>query len=128
MDTITNLTTSIKNAYIVNKRTVRVPATRINAKLGKILFNEGFINNIREHKEGKKSFLIFTFKYRKKKETRITLKRISKPGQRIYSNFRKIPKVLNGIGIVILSTSQGIMTDHEARQKKIGGEILCYAW
>nr|ANZ53607.1 ribosomal protein S8 [Gnetum gnemon] len=128
MDTIANLITSIKNAYIVKKQTVRVNATRINENFGRILLQEGFIRNIREHKDGQKFFLIFTLKYRKRGEKIITLKRISKPSRRIYSDFPKIPKVLGGMGIVILSTSQGIMTDREARKKKIGGELLCFVW
>nr|YP_009117878.1 ribosomal protein S8 [Gnetum gnemon]AJE71505.1 ribosomal protein S8 [Gnetum gnemon]ALK01084.1 ribosomal protein S8 [Gnetum gnemon] len=128
MDTIANLITSIKNAYIVKKQTVRVNATRINENFGRILLQEGFIRNIREHKDGQKFFLIFTLKYRKRGEKIITLKRISRPSWRIYSDFPKIPKVLGGMGIVILSTSQGIMTDREARKKKIGGELLCFVW
>nr|YP_009193249.1 ribosomal protein S8 [Gnetum ula]BAN16901.1 ribosomal protein S8 [Gnetum ula]BAT70158.1 ribosomal protein S8 [Gnetum ula] len=128
MDTITNLITSIKNAYIAKKQTVRVNATRINENFGRILLQEGFIRNIREHKDGQKFFLIFTLKYQKRGEKIINLKRISRPGRRIYSDFPKIPKVLGGMGIVILSTSQGIMTDQEARKKKIGGELLCFVW
>nr|YP_001876612.1 ribosomal protein S8 [Welwitschia mirabilis]B2Y1Z5.1 RecName: Full=Small ribosomal subunit protein uS8c; AltName: Full=30S ribosomal protein S8, chloroplastic [Welwitschia mirabilis]ABY26825.1 ribosomal protein S8 [Welwitschia mirabilis]AMA21078.1 ribosomal protein S8 [Welwitschia mirabilis]BAH11193.1 ribosomal protein S8 [Welwitschia mirabilis] len=128
MDTIANLITSIRNAYIVDKKIVRVTATRTNENIGRILLQEGFIKSIREHKDGQKSFLIFTLKYRKKKEKRITLKRISKPGRKIYSDFPNMPKVLGGMGIAIVSTSRGIMTDREARQKKIGGEILCYVW
>nr|YP_009379911.1 ribosomal protein S8 [Dacrycarpus imbricatus]QHX99678.1 ribosomal protein S8 [Dacrycarpus imbricatus]BAX56439.1 ribosomal protein S8 [Dacrycarpus imbricatus] len=122
--------TVIRNADMVKKRTVRVATTNITEKIGRILVREGFIKDVREHREGQKSLLISTSKYRKrKKNTYITaLKRTSKPGLRIYSNSREIPKVLGGMGIVILSTSQGIMTDREARQKKIGGEILCYVW
>nr|YP_009512045.1 ribosomal protein S8 [Araucaria angustifolia]AXI97971.1 ribosomal protein S8 [Araucaria angustifolia] len=122
--------TFIRNADMVKKKTVRVAATNITEKIGRILLREGFIEDIREHREGQKSFLVLTLRYRKrKKKTYITTsKRTSKPGLRIYSNSREIPKVLGGMGIVILSTSQGIMTDREARQKKIGGEILCYVW
>nr|YP_009121336.1 ribosomal protein S8 [Araucaria heterophylla]YP_009144080.1 ribosomal protein S8 [Wollemia nobilis]YP_009722054.1 ribosomal protein S8 [Araucaria araucana]YP_009917299.1 ribosomal protein S8 [Araucaria cunninghamii]AJF42025.1 ribosomal protein S8 [Araucaria scopulorum]AJF42108.1 ribosomal protein S8 [Araucaria muelleri]AJF42349.1 ribosomal protein S8 [Araucaria subulata]AJF42431.1 ribosomal protein S8 [Araucaria columnaris]AJF42514.1 ribosomal protein S8 [Araucaria rulei]AJF42837.1 ribo len=122
--------TFIRNADMVKKKTVRVAATNITEKIGRILLREGFIEDIREHREGQKSLLVSTSRYRKrKKKTYITTsKRTSKPGLRIYSNSREIPKVLGGMGIVILSTSQGIMTDREARQKKIGGEILCYVW
>nr|QYB22244.1 ribosomal protein S8 [Prumnopitys andina]BBF91177.1 ribosomal protein S8 [Prumnopitys andina] len=122
--------TVIRNADMVKKSTVRVAATNITEKIGRILLREGFIEDVREHREGQKSLLISTLRYRKrKKKTYITTsKRTSKPGLRIYSNSREIPKVLGGMGIVILSTSQGIMTDREARQKKIGGEILCYVW
>nr|YP_008965066.1 ribosomal protein S8 [Agathis dammara]YP_009722135.1 ribosomal protein S8 [Araucaria bidwillii]ATL59086.1 ribosomal protein S8 [Araucaria bidwillii]BAK86795.1 ribosomal protein S8 [Agathis dammara]BAO19750.1 ribosomal protein S8 [Agathis dammara]BCK52023.1 ribosomal protein S8 [Agathis dammara] len=122
--------TFIRNADMVKKKTVRVAATNITEKIGRILLREGFIEDIREHREGQKSLLVSTSRYRKrKKKTYITTsKRTSKPGLRIYSNSREIPKVLGGMGIVILSTSQGIMTDREARKKKIGGEILCYVW
>jgi small subunit ribosomal protein S8 len=115
---------------MAEKGTVRVTATNITRNIGRILLREGFIEDVREHQEGQKSFFISTSKYRRrKKRTYITTsKRISKPGLRIYSNYREIPKVLGGMGIVILSTSQGILTDREARQKKIGGEILCYVW
>nr|YP_009701086.1 ribosomal protein S8 [Parasitaxus usta]QEQ14291.1 ribosomal protein S8 [Parasitaxus usta] len=122
--------TVIRNANMVKRRTVRVAATNITKKIVKILIREGFIEDVREHREGQKYFLISTSRYRKRKKKAYitTLKRTSKPGLRIYSHFREIPKVLGGMGIVILSTSQGIMTDREARQKKIGGEILCYVW
>jgi small subunit ribosomal protein S8 len=129
-DTIANLITSIRNADMVEKRTVRVKTTNITKNIGRILLQEGFIEDVREHQEGQKSFFISTLKYwRRKKMTYMTTsKRTNKFGLRIYSNYREIPKVLGGMGIVILSTSQGILTDREARQKKIGGEILCYVW
>nr|YP_010188801.1 ribosomal protein S8 [Funaria hygrometrica]QZJ47604.1 ribosomal protein S8 [Funaria hygrometrica] len=129
-DTIANMITSIRNANLEKTKTVQVPATNITKNIGKILLQEGFIENFREHEENKNCFLIFTLKYqgRKKKPYITTLRRISKPGLRIYSNHKEIPKVLGGMGIVILSTSQGIMTDREAREKQIGGEILCYVW
>lgn len=129
-DTIANMITSIRNANLEKTKTVQVPATNITKNIGKILLQEGFIENFREHEENTNCFLIFTLKYqgRKKKPYITTLRRISKPGLRIYSNHKEIPKVLGGMGIVILSTSQGIMTDREAREKQIGGEILCYVW
>lgn len=129
-DTIANMITSIRNANLRKTKTVQVPATNISKNIGKILLQEGFIDNFREHQENKNYFLIFTLKYqgKKKKPYITTLRRISKPGLRIYSNHKEIPKVLGGMGIVILSTSQGIMTDREAREKQIGGEILCYVW
>uniref|UniRef100_A0A8F8SVG2 Small ribosomal subunit protein uS8c n=2 Tax=Halocarpus TaxID=120590 RepID=A0A8F8SVG2_9CONI len=122
--------TVIRNADMVKKNTVRVAATNITEKIGRILLREGFIEDVREHREGQKSLLVLTLRYRKRNKKRniTTLKRTSKPGLRIYSNSQEIPKVLGGMGIVILSTSQGIMTDREARQKQIGGEILCYVW
>nr|YP_009694190.1 ribosomal protein S8 [Christensenia aesculifolia]QEI60365.1 ribosomal protein S8 [Christensenia aesculifolia] len=129
-DTVANMITSIRNANIVKATTVRIPATNTTKEIGKILSQEGFITNLREHKENTRSWLILTLKYRgrRKKPCITNSKRISKPGLRIYSNHREIPKVLGGMGIVILSTSSGIVTDREARQKQIGGEILCYVW
>lgn len=129
-DTIANMITSIRNANLEKTKTVQVPATNITKNIGRILLQEGFIQNFREHQENKNYFLIFTLKYqgRKKKPYITTLRRISKPGLRMYSNHKEIPRVLGGMGIVILSTSQGIMTDREARKKQVGGEILCYVW
>lgn len=129
-DTIANMITSIRNANLEKTKTVQVPATNITKNIGRILLQEGFIQNFREHQENKNYFLVFTLKYqgRKKKPYITTLRRISKPGLRMYSNNKEIPRVLGGMGIVILSTSQGIMTDREAREKQIGGEILCYVW
>ncbi len=129
-DTIANMITSVRNANLEKTKTVQVPATNITKNIGIILLQEGFIQNFREHQENTNYFLVFTLKYqgRKKKPYITTLRRISKPGLRIYSNHKEIPRVLGGMGIVILSTSQGIMTDREAREKQIGGEILCYVW
>lgn len=129
-DTIANMITSIRNANLEKTKTVQVPATNITRNVGRILLQEGFIENFREQKKNKIYFLIFTLKYqgRKKNPYITTLRRISKPGLRMYSNHKEIPKVLGGMGIVILSTSQGIMTDREARENQIGGEILCYVW
>nr|YP_010045289.1 ribosomal protein S8 [Mnium marginatum]QPF96897.1 ribosomal protein S8 [Mnium marginatum] len=129
-DTIANMITYIRNANLEKTKTVQVPATNLTRNIGRILLQEGFIENFREHHENKNGFLVFTLKYqgRKKKPYITTLRRISKPGLRMYSNHKEIPKVLGGMGIVTLSTSQGIMTDREAREKKIGGEILCYVW
>nr|YP_010374858.1 ribosomal protein S8 [Pontederia australasica]QXU58293.1 ribosomal protein S8 [Pontederia australasica] len=129
-DTIADIITSIRNADMDKKGTVRIPSTNITENIVKILLREGFIENVRKHQENNKYFLVLTLRHRKtnKGAYRTVLKRISRPGLRIYSNYRGIPKILGGIGIVILSTSRGIMTDREARQEKIGGEILLYIW
>lgn len=129
-DTIANMITSIRNANLEKTKTVQVPATNITKNIGRILLQEGFIQNLKKHQKNKNYFLIFILKYqgRQKKPYITTLRRISKPGLRMYSNHKEIPRVLGGMGIVILSTSQGIMTDREAREKQIGGEILCYVW
>lgn len=128
-DLISNMITSIRNAIICNNKTVDIPATTATRSIAKILLQEGFIDGLRERQENKRRFLLLTLHYRRKNKNTIlttNLRRISKPGLRIYSNHQDIPKVLGGMGIVILSTSQGIMIDREARRKKIGGEIICY--
>lgn len=129
-DTIANMLTGIQNANLKKTKTIEVPSTNTTRNIANILLQEGFIEELRIRQEGKKSFLIITLKYqgRKRKPYITTVKRISKPGLRVYSNHKDIPKVLAGMGIVILSTSQGILIDREAREKKIGGEILCYIW
>jgi len=126
-DTIANMITSIRNANLAKIKTVQVPATNTTRDIAKILLQEGFIEDFVDNK---KNVLILNLKYRgkRKKAYITTLRRISKSGLRIYSNHKEIPKVLGGMGIVILSTSGGIMTDREAREKKIGGELLCYVW
>nr|QWW92897.1 ribosomal protein S8 [Herbertus javanicus] len=126
-DTIANMITSIRNANLGKIKTVQIPATNATRDIAKILLREGFIDDFIDNK---KNGLILNLKYqgKKKKSYITTLRRISKSGLRIYSNHKEIPKVLGGMGIVILSTSGGIMTDREARQKEIGGELLCYVW
>nr|AZG05211.1 ribosomal protein S8 [Stypandra glauca]AZG05214.1 ribosomal protein S8 [Stypandra glauca] len=129
-DVIADIITSIRNADMSKNGTVRIASTNITENIVKILLREGFIENVRKHQENKKDFLVLTLRHRRtrKRIYRTILKRISRPGLRIYSNYQKIPKILGGMGIVILSTSRGIMTDREARLEGIGGEILCYIW
>nr|UZA62270.1 ribosomal protein S8 [Carex siderosticta] len=116
---------------MAKKETVPIPSTNITESIVKILLREGFIENVRKHKKNNKNFLILSLHFYRKKgiyRTRTILKRISRPSFRIYSKYQRIPKILGGIGIVILSTSRGIITDREARLQRIGGEILCYIW
>nr|YP_010180662.1 ribosomal protein S8 [Maerua oblongifolia]QVD40081.1 ribosomal protein S8 [Maerua oblongifolia] len=131
-DTIANIITSIRNADMNRKATVRIASTNITENIVQILLREGFIENVRKHRENNQYFFILTLRHRRNKKepykSIFNLKRISRPGLRIYSNSQRIPRILGGIGIVILSTSRGIMTDREARLKGIGGEILCYIW
>nr|YP_009499034.1 30S ribosomal protein S8 [Dendrobium flexicaule]WEQ62987.1 ribosomal protein S8 [Dendrobium flexicaule]BBC19428.1 30S ribosomal protein S8 [Dendrobium flexicaule]BBC19500.1 30S ribosomal protein S8 [Dendrobium flexicaule]BBC19572.1 30S ribosomal protein S8 [Dendrobium flexicaule]BBC20221.1 30S ribosomal protein S8 [Dendrobium flexicaule] len=128
-DIIADIITSIRNADIDQKGRVQIVSTNITKNIVKILLREGFIENVRKHQESKKDFLVLTLRHRKtRKGNKMILKRISRPGLRIYSNYQRIPKILGGMGIVILSTSRGIMTDREAQLEKIGGEILCYIW
>ena len=131
-DTIADIITAIRNADMNKKRTVRIPSTNTTENIVKILLQEGFIENVRKHQESNKYFLVLTLRHRRNRKgsyrTVLNLKRISRPGLRIYSNYKKIPRILGGMGIVILSTSRGIMTDRRARIEGIGGEILCYIW
>ena len=131
-DTIADIITSIRNSDMNEKRTVRIPSTNMTENIVKILLREGFIENVRKHQESNKYFLVLTLRHRRNRKgsyrTVLNLKRISRPGLRIYSNYQGIPRILGGMGIVILSTSRGIMTDREARIEGIGGEILCYIW
>jgi len=131
-DTIADIITFIRNADINRKGTVRIPSTNITDNIVTILFREGFIENVRKHRESNKYFLVLTLRHRRNRKGSYkaicNLKRISRPGLRIYSNYQRIPRILGGMGIVILSTSRGIMTDREARLERIGGEILCYIW
>nr|YP_010845636.1 ribosomal protein S8 [Hemiboea yongfuensis]YP_010876260.1 ribosomal protein S8 [Hemiboea suiyangensis]YP_010934568.1 ribosomal protein S8 [Hemiboea pterocaulis]WDE74636.1 ribosomal protein S8 [Hemiboea yongfuensis]WHE17282.1 ribosomal protein S8 [Hemiboea suiyangensis]WKV25448.1 ribosomal protein S8 [Hemiboea pterocaulis] len=131
-DTIAEIITSIRNADMDKKRVVRIASTNITENIVKILFREGFIENVRKHQEKNKYFLVLTLRHRRNRKRTyrnfLNLKRISRPGLRIYSNSQRIPRILAGMGIVILSTSRGIMTDREARLERIGGELLCSIW
>nr|YP_010034804.1 ribosomal protein S8 [Aponogeton undulatus]QOX09571.1 ribosomal protein S8 [Aponogeton undulatus]UGC02155.1 ribosomal protein S8 [Aponogeton undulatus] len=129
-DTIADIITSIRNAEMNKKETVRITSTNMTENIVKILLQEGFIENVRKHRENHKYFLVSTLPHKRtgKGIQKTILKRISRPGLRIYSNYPQIPKILGGMGIAILSTSRGIMTDREARRKGTGGEVLLYIW
>nr|YP_009765791.1 ribosomal protein S8 [Brownea macrophylla]YP_009768537.1 ribosomal protein S8 [Peltogyne chrysopis]QIS96068.1 ribosomal protein S8 [Brownea macrophylla]QIS99155.1 ribosomal protein S8 [Peltogyne chrysopis] len=131
-DTIADIITSIRNTDMNRKGTVRILSTNITENIVKILLRDGFIESMRKHRAIDKDFLVLTLRHRRNRKgsykTIFNLKRISRPGLRIYSNYQRIPRILGGMGIVILSTSRGIMTDREARLERIGGEILCYIW
>lgn len=128
-DTIADMLTRIRNANQMRYEEVRVPASNLKKEIARILKDEGFIKDFKLEKNDVQGTLIITLKYNEKRERVITgLKRISKPGLRVYAKNDEIPKVLNGLGIAILSTSKGIMTDKEARKQNIGGEVLAYIW
>nr|QGT33665.1 ribosomal protein S8 [Chamaesium mallaeanum] len=131
-DTIADIITSIRNADMGRKRVVRIASTNLTENIVKMLLREGFIENVRKHQETPKKNLVLTLRHRRNRKRPyrnfLNLKRISRPGLRIYSNYQRIPRILGGMGIVILSTSRGIMTDREARLERIGGEVLCYIW
>ena len=126
-DTISDMLTCIRNGILIKSQTVTVLSTKINKNIAKILEKEGFIESFQISNTGQ---LILRLKYlNEEKRSCITnLRRLSKPGLRIYVNYKEIPRILGGMGIVILSTSKGIMTDNEARYHKIGGELLCSIW
>jgi len=129
-DTISDMLTRIRNATLARHQTTEVPSTKMTRSIARVLKDEGFIIDYTESGEGIKRHLVVSLKYKgKNRQPIITrLKRISKPGLRVYSNRKELPRVLGGIGIAIVSTSSGIMTDREARRRGIGGEVLCYVW
>ena len=129
-DTIADMLTRIRNACMVRHQTTNVPSTKMTRSIAKVLKDEGFIGEFEEVGEGIKKQLVVSLKYKGKNRQPIitSMRRVSKPGLRVYSNCKELPRVLGGIGIAIISTSQGIMTDREARRQKLGGEVLCYVW
>ena len=128
-DTIADMLTRIRNANQMRYQEVSVPASNLKISLAKILKDEGFIEDYKVNDDNVQGTIEITLKYGKNKERVITgLKRISKPGLRVYAKSTEIPKVLNGLGIAVISTSLGVMTDKEARKKQLGGEVLCYIW
>ena len=126
-DTISHMLTRIRNGCLVKSQTVSVPFTRMTQHISRILEKEGFIESFEVSPSGE---LALRLKYlgREKKPCITNLRRLSKPGLRIYVNNKEIPRILGGMGIVILSTSKGIMTDNEARYYGVGGELLCSIW
>ena len=128
-DPIADLIVRIKNAIMVSYDKVEVPSSKIKINIVKILKFEGYIRNYKIIKDSKQGILVIYLKYNEDKSSVIKgLKRISKPGCRVYSRHKKIPRVLNGLGINIVSTSKGVLTDREARKIGIGGEIICSVW
>ena len=127
-DTIADMLTRIRNANAMRYNEVSVPASKLKIELARILKEEGFIKNYKIVKEDAQGSIVITLKYVNKERVITGLKRISKPGLRVYAKSSEIPKVLNGLGIAIISTSKGIMTDKEARKQNLGGEVLAYIW
>ena len=128
-DIISDMLTRMRNALAMKYTSVEVIGSKMTREIATILTNEGYIEGFEAVKDGAAEKLIINLKYGAKKEKVITgLKRISKPGLRVYVKANEVPKVLNGLGIAIVSTSKGIMTDKEARKENLGGEILAYIW
>ncbi|MDQ3536405.1 MAG: 30S ribosomal protein S8 [Bacteroidota bacterium] len=129
-DPIADYLTRLRNAIKANHRIVDIPASNIKKELTKVLHDKGYIQNYKFDDTGIQGSIKIALKYNPKNKTSaiLNLERISKPGLRKYSKAEELPRVLNGLGIAILSTSQGVMSDKEARVKKIGGEVLCFVY
>ncbi len=128
-DPIADFLTRIRNANMVMHEKVEIPASKTKLALAEILKNEGFIKDYEQIEDGKQGIIRVYLKYGPNREKVISgLKRISKPGLKVYCKKDEIPKVLGGLGIAIISTSKGIMTDKEARKLGLGGEVICYVW
>ncbi len=128
-DPIADMLTRIRNAGNAKKKSVDMPASNMKKAIAKILLDEGYIKNYEYIEDDKQGKLVITLKYDQLGNKVIAgIKRISKPGLRIYAACEDIPKVLNGLGIAIISTSKGVMTDKNARKNNVGGEVICYVW
>ena len=128
-DTIADLLTRIRNAASAKHETVEIPASNMKKAIVEILFDEGYIKKFVVSEDGKQGIIKIFLKYTDDKKSVITgLKRVSKPGLRIYSDVENMPKVMKGLGIALISTSKGIMTDRKARRENVGGEVLAFIW
>jgi small subunit ribosomal protein S8 len=128
-DPIADMLTRIRNANIVRHETVEIPASKMKREIAEILKKEGFIRDAEYVEDSKQGIIRLFLKYGSNNERVISgLKRISKPGLRVYTKSQEVPRVLGGLGIAIISTSKGVMTDKDARQSKAGGEVICYIW
>ena len=128
-DPIADMLTRIRNGAMAKKETVDMPASNLKVEIAKVLKAEGYINAYKLQKDDKQGILNVALKYDENKVSVVEgIKRVSKPGSRVYVKTDAVPKVINGYGIAILSTSKGLMVDREARKSKVGGEILCNVW
>ena len=129
-DTISDMLTRLRNANLAKHQIVEVPSTKMTRNIASILLEEGFIQSFEEIGENFNAQLLLSLKYKgKNRQPVITaLRRVSKPGLRVYANRKELPRVLGGLGIAVMSTSQGVMTDRKARHQGLGGEVLCYVW
>ena len=127
---IADMLTRIRNAQVAKHDTVEMPSSKAKKAIAKILLEEGYIKSVDNINDGVQGVLKITLKYVNGKQTPVIagLKRISKPGLRVYAKCEELPKVLGGLGIAIISTSKGLMTDKEARKNELGGEVLAYIW
>jgi small subunit ribosomal protein S8 len=130
IDTISDMLTRIRNANMVGHQIVQIPATKMSLAIASILKEEGFVEDFQYYDENQRKYLLVSLKYLGKLRQPVIakLQRVSKPGLRVYANSKALPVVLNNLGIAILSTSKGIMTNVRAKELGIGGEVLCYIW
>ncbi len=127
-DPIADMLTRIRNAITAKKETVEIPASNMKKAIADILLSEGYVKDVKIVEDGYNGKIAITLKYSDKKSVITGLKRVSKPGLRTYSGVEEMPKVLNGLGTVILSTNKGILTGKQAKAAGVGGEVLCYVW
>ena len=129
-DPIADMLTRIRNANQMRYHKVEVPSSKMKLEIARILKEEGYIEDFEQYSESNKNYLLISLKYMGKSRQPVIckLERVSKPGLRVYSSSKKLPKVLNNLGIAIISTSKGVMTNLKAKELGIGGEILCYIW
>jgi small subunit ribosomal protein S8 len=128
-DPIADMLTRIRNGVSARHDSVRMPSSKLKIAIAKVLREEGFIKDFEVTQEGSRAFLKVDLSYTGRKEPVLSgIKRVSKPGLRVYVQKREIPRVLGGLGVAILSTPEGVMTGQHARQKSVGGEVLCYVW
>jgi small subunit ribosomal protein S8 len=129
-DTISDMLTRIRNANMVRHQIVQIPSTKISLAITNILKEEGYIEDFESYSENNRKYLLLSLKYIGKSRNPVISKiqRISKPGLRVYSNANQLPKVLDNLGIAIISTSKGVMTNLKAKEIGVGGEVLCYIW
>ena len=129
-DTISDMLTRIRNANMVKHQIVQIPATKMSLAIAGILKEEGFIEDFENYEEDKLKYLLLSLKYtgKSRKPVICKIKRISKPGLRVYAKSTQLPKVLDNLGIAIMSTSKGVMTNLKAKELGVGGEVLCYIW
>ena len=130
-DPIADMLTRIRNGNVAMQETVKMPSSKLKESLAGILKREGYIEDFRVHEETGRPgrVLEIAMKYSAERQRTISgLRRVSKPGLRVYTTADRLPRVLGGLGVAVLSTSQGLMTDREAHRRKVGGEVLCYVW
>ena len=129
-DTISDMLTRIRNANMVKHQIVQIPTTKMSLAIAEILREEGFIEDFESYQENNKNYLLLSLKYMGKTRQPVICKieRVSKPGLRVYAKSKELPRILDNLGIAIMSTSKGVMTNLKAKELGIGGEVLCYIW